>query len=281
MRKLSVVAVAAAAVFALAGVALAANVYTVDGSTKPSAKKAGKGTASKPVPVSLNFDYTVDETDESKRATPVERYYIGAEGLVTYPQAFKTCTYSQASQSDTASAKAACKKARVGGGVVHALAGPTVAPTVKLFCNLELNLYNLAPGNYGVAGKITKKLGGIAIRLDGDEKTVTNDKDIGCPIGQHTAIVAPYYATKIGGIKSEELRFTVPENLLHAAEGVDTSVRQTESAIKRIVGKAKVGGKKRSVGFYNSIGCKGKRTIRVTFVAENGQKSQKTKDGPC
>ena len=51
MRKLWIPALAAVAVLALAAVAYAANVYTVDGSTKPG----GKGSAAKPLPVSLNF----------------------------------------------------------------------------------------------------------------------------------------------------------------------------------------------------------------------------------
>ena len=55
MRKLLIPALAAIVAIAVAGVAFAANVYTVDGDTKPRAK----GTAKKPVPVSLDFSYTV------------------------------------------------------------------------------------------------------------------------------------------------------------------------------------------------------------------------------
>ena len=85
-------------------------------------------------------------------------------------------------------------------------------------------------------------------------------------------------------MKSSELRFTVPPELLHPAQGLDVTVRDVTSSIKRIVskGKVKVAGKKRKVGFYSAVGCKGgKRSIQVTFVSETGQKSPVTKDVKC
>ena len=62
--------------------ALAANVYTVDGSTKPS----GKGTPAKPLPIALGFDFQVESDDPAVRGTPIETYAIGSEGLLTYPE---------------------------------------------------------------------------------------------------------------------------------------------------------------------------------------------------
>nr|MBA2629824.1 hypothetical protein [Thermoleophilaceae bacterium] len=79
MRKLLIAAVAALAVLALAGIAIADNVYTVGGSTNPTAK----GTAKAPVPIGLKFDFQVEEEDSTIRATPIQRFAIGAEGLVT------------------------------------------------------------------------------------------------------------------------------------------------------------------------------------------------------
>ena len=49
MRKFLIAALAAVAVLALAGIAYAANKYTVDGNTKPVVK----GSTKKPMPVSL------------------------------------------------------------------------------------------------------------------------------------------------------------------------------------------------------------------------------------
>jgi hypothetical protein len=285
MRKLFTAAVAVFAVLAVAGIAYAANVYTVDGSTSPR----GKGTPSKPLPVSLNFGYTVADENPAFRGTPVEKYFIGAEGLVTYPEEFPTCPYSTATggganAQDASVAKKACKKARVGGGIIKAYAGPNQDQTVKLNCVLELNLYNLKPGNYGIRGKVSKKHGALGIRIDGVQASIPNlnDEHKGkCATAQNEAILAPYKPVKIKGVKSDELQFTVPQSLLHPS-GLDTVVQDVTSAIKKIVTRKRIGGKNRKVGFYSAIGCKGKqRSIQVTFISESGQRTPLTKNGPC
>ena len=122
--------------------AYAANVYTVDGSTSPR----GKGSANKPLPVSLNFGYTVQDENPANRGTPVEKYFIGAEGLMTYPEEFPTCSGGSdgANNQDLDTVKQVCRKARVGGGIIKAYAGAAQDPTQKLNCVLELNLYNCA-----------------------------------------------------------------------------------------------------------------------------------------
>src|SRR5688572_12210432 len=138
MRRLLIAAVAALAVLAVAGMAYAANVYTVDGGTKPRAK----GTAAKPVPVSLDFDFTVADEIAANRGIPLKQYRIGAEGLVTYPGAFPTCSggTSAANNPDPAAAARACRKARVGGGIIKAYVGARAAPTTSAYCVLNLNL---------------------------------------------------------------------------------------------------------------------------------------------
>jgi len=284
MRKLLIPALAAVIAIAVASVAFAANVYTVDGDTKPRAK----GTAKKPVPVSLDFSYTVADDVAANRGIPVKEYRIGAEGLVTYPGAFPSCSggTSGANNPDEAGAARACKKAKVGGGVIKALVGARNVPTTSSNCVINLSLFNLKPGNYGDAGKIGKT-GGLAIRLDADTPAPPSldDQYKGqCLAAQHASILAPYKTVKIKGVKSSELRFTVPPELLHPAQGLDVTVRDVTSSIKKIVskGKVKVAGKKRKVGFYSAVGCKGgKRSIQVTFVSETGQKSPVTKDKKC
>jgi hypothetical protein len=270
MRKLSIAAVTAIAALVLASVALAANVYTVDGSTKPG----GKGSKSKPIPIQLGFDFQVESDDPTQRGTPIETYAIGSEGLVTYPKVMPTCTFSQANRDGSVSPK--CKKARVGGGLVQNVVGPAASPTVKIFCNLDLNLYNIS----GLG-----KNGGMAIRIDGDPKdpplSDPNDKTINCPTPIHGAIKAKFVKTKIGGLPASDLRFTVPPELLHPS-GLDTTVRNTISKILKKTGKVKIGGKKRKVGFYSKIGCKGgKRTIQATFTDEQGDVFKATKNKKC
>jgi len=281
MRKFLIPAMVAVVALVVAGIAFAANVYTVDGNTKPH----GKGSAAKPLPVSLEFDYTVADSNSANRGIPVNKYFIGAEGLITTPKAFPTCSggESGANNPDPAAAAKACKKARVGGGIIKALIGARAAPTVSNNCVLNLNLYNLKPGNYGEAGKVGKA-GGLAIRIDADPPAPPNldDSNKGqCLAPQHASILATYHRVKIKGVTSDELRFTVPPELLHPG-GLDVTVRDVKSQILRKVAKVKVHGKKTKVGFYSAVGCKGgKRSIQVTFVAESGQKTPITKHKKC
>jgi hypothetical protein len=270
MRKLFISAVVAIAALALAAVAMAANTYTVDGSTSP---KNAKGTPAKPKPVSLSFSYGVGETDPTKRGTPIKVYAIGSEGLLTYPQVKPTCTYAQAT-STVVSPK--CKKARVGGGLVQNVVGQSTDQSLasSLFCNLRLNLYNIS----GVG-----KNGGMAVRLDGDPPFPTdpNSKTIGCPTPIHLSIKAKFVQTKIGGLPADDLRFTVPPDLLHPS-GLDNAVRNVISKIAKKTGKVKIKGKSRTVGYYSSVGCKGgKRTIQATFTDESGDRKTATKAKAC
>jgi hypothetical protein len=285
MRKLYVpVVLAALAAIVVAGVAYAANVYTVDGGTKPR----GKGSLKKPKPVALKFSYTVADENPANRGVPVKQYRIGAEGLVTYPRAFPSCSggRSGANNPNPSAAARACRKARVGGGTIKALVGSRISPTESSNCVLKLSLYNLKPGNYGEAGRIGRS-GGLAIRIDGDPPPPPSldDRYKGeCLAAQHAAILAPYKTVKIRGRKSSELRFTVPPELLHPAQGLDVTVRDVTSSIKRLVSKKRirVKGKKRKVGFYSAVGCKGRtRSIQVTFVSETGQKTSVRRDKRC
>jgi hypothetical protein len=285
MRKFLIAAVAGVTLLAVAGIALAANEYTVDGGTKPR----GKGSANKPLPVSLEFDYTVQDENPANRGTPVEKYFIGAEGLVTYPEEFPNCPYSTASggganAQDASVAKRDCRKARVGGGIIKAYAGPSQDQTVKLNCVLELNLYNLRPGNYGVRGRVSRKHGALGIRIDAVQASIPNlnDEHKGkCATAQNEAILAPYAPTRIKGVKSDELRFTVPQSLLHPS-GLDTVVQFVESAVRKRTAMKRVGGRNRRVGFYSAVGCKGnQRSIQVTFISESGQRTPITRNKPC
>ena len=282
MRKFLIAAVAAVTVLAVAAVAYAANVYTVDGSTSPR----GKGTTSKPLPVSLNFGYTVADENPANRGTPVEKYFIGAEGLVTYPEAFPTCSGGSdgANAESFATVKRVCGKARVGGGIIKAYAGAAQDQTQKLNCVLKLNLYNLEPGNYGSRGRISNKNGGLAIRIDGvppQPPALENRYKGKCVTAQNTAILAPYKTVKIKGVTSDELQFTVPPELLHPS-GLDVVVQDVQSAVKKLTATKRIKGKNRKVGFYSAVGCKGnQRSIQVTFISEEGQRTPLSKNRPC
>jgi hypothetical protein len=269
MRKLWIVALALAAVMAVSGVALAANTYVVD------LAKAGKGKGSmkKPVPTKLDFGYKVGD-DANQRPLVIQQYRIAAEGTRAYPKARPKCTYAQATDPNVTDPTqlTACTKALVGDGIIENLAGAPNDRSQKLPCNVKLTLFNISNGDprFPDTVKQIRKRGGIAIRIDTDPPD--------CPIPVHEALAAPFYDTKIEGIPTTELRFTVPDSLRHPG-GLDNSVVNVVSHIKKKTGLVPVkrgvpvAAAKRTVGFYSLVGRKGTtRTTRVTFVDESGVK---------
>jgi hypothetical protein len=283
MRKFLIAAVATVSVLAVAAVAYAANVYTVDGGTNPR----GKGTPSRPLPVSLDFDFGVKDENPAFRGTPIEKYFIAAEGLVTYPELFPKCSggTNGVNNPDLATVKRVCKRARVGGGYIFAYGGAEADQTQKLNCVLELNLFNLEPGNYGARGRITRKNGGLAIRVDGvpPAPPALDRQYMGeCALPQNEAILAPYKTVRVNGVASDELQFTVPQSLLHPAQGAETVVQFNNSSIRKRTAMKRIRGKRRKVGFYSAIGCKGnQRSIQVTFIDEAGDRVPVTKNKRC
>jgi hypothetical protein len=251
MRKLLIAVVAVAAVLAVVSVAVAANVYKVHlGST--TAK--GKGSKAKPIPTGLKFGFKVEESDSTKRATVIETYAIGSEGLVTNPKLFPKCNFTEL--DDPAGVPAKCDKALVGNGLVKNAAGPSTNQSLAVSspCNLQLRLYNDGDG--------------MTLRLDSNGAPIPESMEsdeVGCALPIATAINGKFVKRKIGGVTSSDLVFSVPQNLKHPLAGTDNSVRRSDNLINLV--KRKVGGKKR--GFYEKIGCKGgKRLVRATFITE-------------
>jgi hypothetical protein len=263
MRKLSVaVIIGVVAALAVAGVAGAVNTYVISiGKTTPDKP----GSVAKPVPVKLGFGYKVGDS-ENLRPSVINQYYIAAEGIKYFPQAAAKCTFAQADESPSYSSK--CKKAVVGKGTIANAFGASSDRTAKAPCDVKLTLLNISNGK-----GVTKKRGGIAIRID------TGPPD--CPLDIHGSLPAPIYDVKLDGIPSSEYRFTVPDSLVHPAPGVDNSVIDVVTTIPKKAKKVKVGGKKKKVSFASSVGRKGKkRTLRVTFVSEDGHKETATQEFP-
>jgi hypothetical protein len=265
MRKLWM-AVAGAVVLAIAvaGIASAVNTYDVHLANS----KAKKGSTAKPAPASLQFGYRVGDT-ENMRPQVIREYRIAAEGLQSFPKSRPTCTYDQAT-ANAAKHDPACNKAVVGSGTIENEAGAPTDRSQKLPCNVRLTLINIRTGDprYPKTVSQIRKRGGIAIRIDGDPPT--------CPIPVHAALAAPFYDVKIQGVSTAELRFTVPDELAHPG-GLDNAVKEVESSIQRKTGTVRIRGNRRTVGFYSSVGRKGRtRTVRVTFIDESGVKKTAT-----
>jgi hypothetical protein len=264
MRKLWLAGVAAlVAAISVSGIAYAVNTYVVDIASGGPGNKAGS--PSKPLAAFLNFGYEVGDTNNN-RPSVINQYFIAAEGIKYFPKARPTCTFAQADESPAYNRK--CKAALVGRGTIANAFGPATDPTAKAGCDVKLTLLNISNGP-----GVTKKRGGMAIRIDTDPPA--------CPLSIHGALAAPIFDVKIEGIKSSELRFRVPDNLVHPAPGVDNSVIDVSSKVLRKTGKVKIEGKTHTVGFASAVGRKGKqRTVRVTFVDETGHRETATTTFP-
>jgi hypothetical protein len=257
MRKIWIagaVAAVAAAVM-VAGAAYAVNTYVVDIASGGPGNKVGS--AAKPLPVFLNFGYEVGDS-ENLRPSVINRYFIAAEGIKYFPKARPRCTFSQADESPAYNKK--CKAAVVGHGTIANAFGASSDRTAKAPCDVKLTLLNISNGP-----GVTKKRGAMAIRID------TGPPD--CPLEIHGSLAAPIFDVKIEGVPTSELRFQVPDSLVHPAPGVDNSVIDVVSKVLRVTGKVKIHGKNMKVGFASAVGRKGKkRTVRVTFVDETNHR---------
>jgi hypothetical protein len=267
MRKRLIAAVTAVAVLSLGvGVAFAENIYTVH----IASTSKGRGTMAKPLPVKLNFGYTVGDT-EGLRPTVIKQYRIAPEGHITFPKAFPTCTFAQADSPGPGPA-AKCRNAIVGGGLVRNHAGPADDRTIKTPCNLKLTLINISTGSDRATSRQIKKQGGMAIRLDGDPPLPADPtKDVGCPLNVHEALAAPFYRITLNGRPSSELRFTVPQELTEPLTNVFNSVIEARSVVNKRVARTRIKGETRRVGYYSKIACRKTGITRVTFVDEQGR----------
>jgi hypothetical protein len=279
MRKRLVAAVTAVAVLGLGvGVAFAENIYNVH----IASTSKGRGTLAKPLPVKLNFGYTVGDT-ENLRPTVIKQYRIAPQDHVTYPKAFPSCTFAQANRAG--SFHPACRKAIVGNGLVRNHAGAAEDRTQKTVCNLRLTLINISTGDPQDRPTLRqiKREGGMAIRLDGDPPAATDPNAVGCALPIHSALAAPFYDVRLNGAPSSELRFTVPQELTDPLPGVQNAVIEARSVVNKRVARTRVRGQMRRVGYYSKIRCRETGITRVTFVDEEGRKftARKSVPGRC
>lgn len=265
MRKLRIIALAVFSVFAVAAVAIAAQVnkYGVDAKTAPT--KAG--TSKKPVGVKLDFNYTVDEQD-GKRPAAVKRYSIKFDGIRSNGKYFKTCSADQINSSGDPATDDACPAdAKVGTGTIIATVGKDADEgDQSLNCTQTLTVYNAKNGHATLYLEGTPPPAEYGAAKYGDGYCVI-------PFGK--AIDAHYVTTKT----SSALVFDVPQTVLHNIPGLTTSVRKVTSTI--LLRTKKVKGKKHS--YYESIGgCSSKgRKVEVTFTPESGTEQTATSYAKC
>jgi hypothetical protein len=272
MRKIAVACIAVfGALFAVAGVAYAANTYTSTSKITPSKS----GTSAKPAPVSAALTFKVGETT-GLRPSPLKTYSIGlGAGVIPNTNVAKGCTSAQANAQVLPALclkKASAGGANIGGGSVTALAGPTTDRSAKLDCFLNVALVNSTKKNH------------MWIRVDG----VTNGPaGKTCVTAQHSSIDSTFTKTgtaprKGGGtLPIYAIKFTVPPALLHPLPGFDVAVVGNVSNVSKV--SKRIG--RVTHGYLESIGCpkspSGKRTSETTFTSEAGQTLKSTATSAC
>ena len=275
MRKLSVIGLAVLGLFAVAGIAYASNTYTSTSKITPSAS----GTSASPKPVAAALTFTVGETTGA-RPSPLKTYGIGlGPGIVPHTNVAHGCSSSQANAQVL---PASCSKAasrggsNVGGGSVHAFAGPTNNTATKLDCFLTVTLLSSTRANH------------MWIRVDG---VTTGPAGKTCVTAQHSSIDSTFVRTGVapkkggGSLPVYAIKFTVPPALLHPIPGFDVAVVNNVSNVAKVSKTTRVRGRRVTHGFLESIGCpkapRGKRSALVTFTSEAGQTLSSTSTSPC
>lgn len=268
--RIPVLAAACLALFSmlvLGGVALADNEY---GISRVGIAPSGKGSAARPLPVEVRFGLEVDEDDRRLRPAPVETYVIGAEGMVAFPRAFQKCSLRKLRRRR--GVPRACAGAKVGGGLVKAAAGlrEDVSMESSVPCNLRLGVYNTGRG--------------IALRVDGGPPQPPGFKSnrVGCPVLVHTAIGGRLVQTRIDGMRATDLRFSLPDLLLHPVDGWDGALQIVDVTLAPKTRRIRLRGRARDVAYYSSVGCRGgRRTVRAVFIDELGNRAEVTRTAKC
>jgi hypothetical protein len=228
-------AIAVLAVLGLSAVAYAqTNQYSLDG------KVPFGGTKKKPKAAGFTFNFQIEDPAGNVPAV-VKTYKFVIGGAKVNTVAVKpTCT---AAKINAAGSDGSCPRgAVVGTGSIRAEIGTAGQPwdgTTK--CDLKLTAYNGGPNK-------------VALFLDGTDTT----KCV-APISQ--ALDAKWTNTSAGA----GLSFSVPDELRHQL-GLDVAVVDVKSTWKKLTGK-KAG---KTIGYFESTGCKGKRPASVTFTTEDG-----------
>ncbi len=254
MRKIAVLAVAGL-MLAIAAVVYAqetrTNTYNVTASTSPRAT----GTAKKPTPVGVTFNYKVGEQNNN-RPIVIEKYSIRFGGLRTNGNSFPGCT---AARINAAGNDSGCPKgSAVGtGDVTNNVGGANNIADKSIVCFLKLTVYNSRNQK-------------AALFLKGGPNQTPS-----CPTEISVAIDARF--VRRGA--STALEFTVPQSLKHPINGLDNAVVDVESKIRRIT--RRVNGKVK--GFFEARGnCRaGSRDVTVVFTPESGPSSTAQTKAKC
>src|SRR4051795_5875041 len=257
MRRVAAIVAALVTVLAAAGIAYAQaqnNTYAVQAAVTPT----GKGSKKKANPVGVKFNYQVNEASGQQPAA-VKTYKIDFYGVRTNGKRFPKCTFDQINKAQGGADCPAGSK--VGTGNIQSTVYTTGNPSDPnaFNCVKALSVYNAGQGK--------------AVLL------LTGPGDQCAGVSQPFIIDASYVAGAGGG---SALQFDVPPSVLHPIPQLTVAVRNVTSTIKRLRKTVGSGKKKRTYGYYESIGCLGaSRPVKVTFTQEDGKSASASTTSRC
>ena len=270
MKKLWVVTAVVALLGAIAAVAYAqqperTNAYTVNGSTSP----AKAGTAKKPVPIGINFSYTVAE-QTGLRPSPVQKYSIRFRGVRENSHLFPGCRYTKIN-SDQGTHK--CPSgALLGKGTILAKAGgESNRSDQSVTCPLNLEVWNGGRGKASIyvvggrdapAGKTTDCVTTTNAALDANFVRRGNETVL-----EFNVPLVPF-RQQLGTLNQKD-----------DPNAIEVAVVEVKSTIPRKT--RRVRGKLR--GFFEGVGgcARGSRIIAVTFLNEDNKTASSEDKAPC
>ncbi|HEX8083502.1 MAG TPA: hypothetical protein VF529_04375 [Solirubrobacteraceae bacterium] len=261
MRKLWVVGAAAMLVLALAAIAVAqegvTNTYDVEGSTVPKAK----GSKKKPIPIGINFDYTVGEA-QNRRPSPIKKYSIRFGLTQVNTKVVPGCSKATLDNEGPDGCPA---KSIVGTGFIENETGDRTKPEDKsITCNASVQVINGTDANSG--------------NLYVKGSPGSSDPRTKCAIELAAPIPFRFVKRGVGANQSTAMEFEVPDTLLHPLPTLSNAVKRVTSKVKRLTKKIK--GKRR--GYFEAIGCnRGKRRITVVFTPEDGDEATAQTETAC
>ncbi len=260
MRKFWVVGTAAMLALSLAAIVYAqaperTNSYTVNATVTPTKK----GSPKKPVPIGINFAYTVAE-QSGLRPSPVQRYSIRFKGVRANSNLFRGCTFKQI--NDNLGSQKCPPGALLGKGSILARAGDEEKRNEQaIVCPLNLEIWNSRNNK-------------AAIYVVGGPDAPAG-KTTTCPTTTNAALDASFVRRG----NEVALEFNVPLDPFRQQlgktgdkndpDGIEVAVVEVKSNITRKT--RRVRGKVR--GFFEAVGgCSGgSRLVSVTFLNEDGK----------
>ncbi|HEX8085440.1 MAG TPA: hypothetical protein VF529_14195 [Solirubrobacteraceae bacterium] len=257
MSKLRLAATAVPMVLVVAAGAVAqeavTNTYDVDGSTTPRAK----GSKRKPVPIGINFAFTVGEVRNRRPAT-IKKYSIRFDGTQVNTAVAPACPKATL---DGGGPEACPRGSVLGGGFIENAAGARDDPNDQsISCNASVTLVNA---------------GGRAANLYFAGRPDSADPRTRCAIELGATIPARYVQRG----NATALEFEVPDSLLHPLNTLSNAVKRASARVPRKT--KRIRGKKR--GYFEAIGgCSGgSRTVTVVFTPEQGEDATAQAQAKC